>query len=136
MSRRKATESLINLEKALKRLDEALQEKEINSLYVDGTIQRFEFSVELYWKTLKRLLAEEGIEAKTPRETLKQAFTIDWIQDEEVWLQMLRDRNETSHVYDEEKAKRIYDNIVRYFPVMSSTFEKLKKKFLEEKEEF
>lgn len=136
MSRRKATESLINLEKALKRLDEALQEKEINSLYVDGTIQRFEFSVELYWKTLKRLLAEEGIEGKTPRETLKQAYTIDWIQDEEVWLQMLRDRNETSHVYDEEKAKRIYDNIVRYFPVMSSTFEKLKKKFLEEKEEF
>lgn len=136
MSRRKATESLINLEKALKRLDEALQEKEINSLYVDGTIQRFEFSVELYWKTLKRLLAEEGIEAKTPRETLKQAFTIDWIQDEEVWLQMLRDRNETSHVYDEEKAKRIYDNIVRYFPVMSSTFEELKKRFLEEKEEF
>jgi len=136
LSQRKARESLINLEKALKRLGEALQEKEINSLYVDGTIQRFEFSVELYWKTLKRLLAEEGIEAKTPRETLKQAYTIDWIQDEEVWLRMLRDRNETSQVYNEEKAKRIYDNIVLYFPVMSSTFEELKKRFLEQWGEF
>lgn len=131
MSRRKAEESLINLEKALKRLEEALQEKEINSLYIDGTIQRFEFSIELYWKTLKRLLAEEGIETKTPREALKQAYAIDWIQDEAVWLQMLRDRNETSHVYDEEKAKRIYGNIIRHFPVMNSTFEKLRKRFPE-----
>lgn len=135
MSRRKVAESLINLEKALKRLGEALQKKEINSLYVDGTIQRFEFSIELYWETLKRLLAEEGIEAKTPRETLKQAFAIDWIQDEVTWLQMLRDRNETSHVYNEDKAKQIYDNIVRYFPVMNSTFEKLKKRFEEQRGE-
>ncbi len=69
----------------------------------------------------------------TSRETLKQAFTIDWIQDEVTWLQMLRDRNETSYVYDEEKAKQIYDNIVRYFPVMNSTFEKLKKRFEEQR---
>ncbi|MHA6250444.1 HI0074 family nucleotidyltransferase substrate-binding subunit [Oceanobacillus sp. CAU 1775] len=133
MSRRKVDESLINLENALKRLEEALQEKEINSLYIDGTIQRFEFCIELYWKTLKRLLTEEGIETKTPRETLKQAYAIDWIQDEAAWLQMLRDRNETSHVYDEEKAKQIYDNIVSHFPIMDATFEKLKENFSEKR---
>ena len=44
---------------------------------------------------------------------------------------MLRGRNETSHVYDEEKAIRIYDNIVRYFPEMSSTFEEIRKRFSE-----
>lgn len=135
MSRRKAEESLINLEKALKRLEEALQEKEINSLYIDGTIQRFEFSIELYWKTLKRLLTEEGIEAKTPRETLKHAFAIDWIQDEAAWLQMLRDRNETSQVYNEGKAKQIYGNIVRHFPIMNATFEELRKRFPEKRSE-
>ena len=129
LSNRKAIQSLNNLEKALERLEEALNEDDMNSLYIDGTIQRFEFSLELYWKTLKRLLAEEGIETKTPRETLKQAFAIDWIKDEHVWLQMLRDRNETSHIYDEEKARKIYGNITDYFPEMKLTFELLIEKY-------
>lgn len=105
-----------------KRLEEALEEDELNSLYIDGTIQRFEFTIELYWKTLKRLLEVEGIETKTPREALKHAYAVDWLQDEQLWLQMLPDRNETSYVYNEEKAKQIYKNIVGYFPEMENTF--------------
>lgn len=116
MSARKTLQSLANLEKAIGRLEEALNEGAKNSLYIDGTIQRFEFTFELYWKTLKRMLEEEGIEAKSPRETLKQAYAVDWIQNEQSWLQMLRDRNETSHVYDEKKARDIYENIAGYFP--------------------
>lgn len=46
---------------------------------------------------LKRLLLSEGIEAKTARETLKEAFQVGWLQNEYAWLQMLKDRNETSH---------------------------------------
>ena len=46
----------------------------------------------------------EGIEAATPRETLRHAFRAGWLTDEAAWLQMLRDRNETSHLYDEETA--------------------------------
>lgn len=42
---------------------------------------------------------------------------------------MLRDRNETSHVYDEEKARCIYENIVGYFPEMKKTYLYLKTKF-------
>lgn len=135
MSKRKTMQSLTNLGKALDRLEEALGEKEMNSLYIDGTIQRFEFSLELYWKTLKRLLAEEGIETKTPRETLKQAFKVEWIDNEHAWLQMLRDRKETSHVYDEEKARNIYANIVEYFPEMKKTYTYLKTKFEENRSE-
>ncbi|ASK62357.1 nucleotidyltransferase [Virgibacillus phasianinus] len=129
MSRRKAMQSLANLEKALARLEEALDEDDMNSLYIDGTIQRFEFTFELFWKTIKRLLEEEGIEAKTPKETLKQAYAIDWLQDEHAWLQMLRDRNETSYVYDENKARQIYENIVDYFPKMKRTFKQLNERF-------
>lgn len=128
MSQRKTLQSMANLEKALGRLEEALGENEMNSLYIDGTIQRFEFTLELYWKTLKRLLEEEGIETRTPRETLKHAYAVGWLKNEKAWLQMLRDRNETSHVYDEEKARNIYDNIVGYFPEMKKTFEALKGK--------
>ncbi|MBE1555347.1 nucleotidyltransferase substrate binding protein [Sporosarcina limicola] len=126
---RKLRQSFKNLERALSRLEEALQEDEKNSLMVDGTIQRFEFTIEIYWKTLKRLLLSEGIEAKTPRETLKEAYQAGWLADEEAWLQMLKDRNETSHIYDEEMALRILHNIQRYFPEMKTTFLNLKGRY-------
>jgi hypothetical protein len=60
MTEPQAVQSLRNLGRALERLREALQEPEANSL-VDGTSQWFEFVIELYWKTLRRLLAAEGI---------------------------------------------------------------------------
>jgi nucleotidyltransferase substrate binding protein (TIGR01987 family) len=126
----KAAQSLENLERALKRLEEALREPGSNSLVIDGTIQRFEFVIELYWKTFKRLLAIEGLEANTPREALQKAYAAHWIDDEAVWLQMLRDRNETSHIYDEAAARRIYAHIQQNFPVLKKTFLFLKKRFL------
>lgn len=128
MSNRKLLQSVNNLERALTRLEEALAEDLSNSLLVDGTIQRFEFTIELYWKTLKRILTSEGIETKTPKETLKEAYQVGWLNDETAWLQMLKDRNETSHTYDEEAALRIVRNIKEYFPEMKTTLEILRKK--------
>lgn len=113
-------------------MEEALNENQENSLIVDGTIQRFEFTIEIYWKMLKRLLLREGIEAKTPRETLKEAYQVGWLQNEQAWLQMLKDRNETSHAYDEEMARRILKNIVSYFPEMKTTFLNLERKYMKE----
>ncbi|KIH77866.1 nucleotidyltransferase substrate binding protein, HI0074 family [Geoalkalibacter ferrihydriticus] len=129
MNDQKAIQGLANLEKALKRLDEALREPDTNSLVVDGTIQRFEFVIELYWKTLKRLLAVDGITANTPREALQKAFAAHWINDETAWLQMLRDRNGTSHLYDEAAARRIYAHIRQYFPELQKTFRFLADRF-------
>lgn len=120
--------SLKNLQNALKRLGEALQENPSNELIVDGTIQRFEFVIELFWKTLKRLLEREGIHTSTPKETLKKAYASNWLKDETIWLEMLYDRNQMSHLYDEAKAKEIYQHIQIYFPVLETTFEFLKKK--------
>ncbi|KIY23137.1 MULTISPECIES: nucleotidyltransferase substrate binding protein [Mesobacillus] len=128
MSKRKLLQSVNNLEQAITRLEEALGEDLSNSLLVDGTIQRFEFTIELYWKTLKRILASEGIETMTPKETLKEAYQIGWLNDETAWLQMLKDRNETSHTYDEEAALRILQNIKKYFPEMKTTLKILIKK--------
>ncbi|MBC6445437.1 MAG: nucleotidyltransferase substrate binding protein [Alphaproteobacteria bacterium GM202ARS2] len=76
--------------------------------------------LELFWKTLKRLLAEEGVEISTPKETLRKAFQAGWLNDEAAWLEMLSDRNTTSHIYDEETAKRIYGNIRRSHRVAHS----------------
>ncbi|WP_010199151.1 nucleotidyltransferase substrate binding protein [Bacillus sp. m3-13] len=129
MSERKIVQGLNNLEKALSRLEEALKVGRDNSLYIDGTIQRFEFTIELYWKTLRRLLEAEGLVTKTPRETLKQAYAVGWLKNEEAWLQMLKDRNETSHIYNEKMAQNIYENIEGYFPEMKSTFIELQGKY-------
>ena len=119
-----------NLENALLRLKEALDEPKHNTLIIDATIQRFEFVIELYWKTLKRLLVAQGIEATTPKEVLKKAYAAEWLKNETAWLQMLNDRNETSHIYNEKKAKEIYQHIKNNFPELQNTFDFLKKHFL------
>ena len=130
MSDIKIQQSFSNLKNALDRLEEALQESTSqNSLSVDGTIQRFEFVIELFWKTLKRLLEAEGIIANTPKETLKKAFSAHWIDNETAWLQMLHDRNETSHVYDQNKANEIYGHIKEYFPELKNRFTFLQQRY-------
>ena len=115
------------LKKALDALkvmvEKPMQEDRSN---VDACIQRFEFSVELFWKYLKRLLEDKGLIVTYPKEILKEAFQGGLIEDESIWLQMLYDRNQTSHTYDEELADKIYKNIVSiYYPLMSRTFNSL-----------
>jgi len=122
----KTEQSLANLGRAVDRLGEALAEPVTGPLVIDGTIQRFEFTLELTWKTLKRQLEAEGIKAATPRETLKQACQAGWLDDEDAWLQMLRDRDGTSHIYDEAAARRIYDSIRAHYPVLRAAFETLR----------
>ena len=117
--------------RALERLREALAEPEDNPLTIDGTIQRFEFAIELSWKALRRLLIREGVSTTTPREALREAFRAGWLADEAAWLQMLRDRNETSHTYNEATAKRVYGNIRSAFPEMQRTYRLLRARFSE-----
>lgn len=120
--------ALDTLGRALDRLREALAEPEGNPLAVDGTIQRFEFAIELSWKALRRLLLREGVATTTPREALQEAYRAGWLTDETAWLQMLRDRNETSHTYDEQTARRIYANVRRAFPEMERTYRSLRQR--------
>lgn len=128
MSKEKVEQSFSNLENAISRLEEALAVKEPDSLVIDGTIQRFEFMLELFWKSIKRLLAVEGVQVDTPKNALKEAYQLGWLHDETAWLQMMRDRNLTSHVYDEEMAERIYEDIKKYFGEMKTVFIELRKK--------
>jgi len=125
MSAAKAEQSIANLRQALDRLQEALNEPTTNSLVIDGTIQRFEFVIELYWKTLKRLLSLHGIEAGTPRDAIGEAFRAGWLGNESAWLEMLRDRNETSHIYNESMARRICRRIRKNNAVLQATWQTL-----------
>lgn len=126
MSDAKLGHSLASLGRALDRLDEAVAQAEgANPLVIDGTIQRFEFALELFWKALKRLLATEGVATSTPREALRAAYQAHWLDDQTLWLDMLADRSRASHVYDEAIARAIHGRITRYAPVMRATFARL-----------
>ena len=107
---------LNKLNLAVSRLEVALKEPTTNVLAIDGTIQRFEFTFELLWKTTKDALFIDGIDETLPREIIKRAYAGKYIHDESLWLQMLDDRNETSHTYNDESASKIYANIKSYFP--------------------
>ena len=74
----------------------------------DATIQRFEFCYELAWKMLKLRLEQEGISALTPRQALREALQAALIEDGNVWSEIQRYRNLTSHTYDEKLADEVY----------------------------
>ena len=119
------------LENTLTRLNESLQFDLSQPLVVDACIQRFEFCIELTWKTLKKSLSIEGIEANTPRECIQQAYSIHWINDESAWLSMLKDRNLTSHTYKEDLALEIYHRLPLHYRAMADLYQLLSRRFSE-----
>lgn len=119
---------LLNLEKALRRLDSVLamdldEEKTIR----DSAVQRFGFTFECCWKALYVCLVFEGIPVtETPRRALVEAYVRQWLDGEDFWLQMLEDRNNTSHEYDEERAEEIYHRLPAYRDAIRDVLEKLR----------
>ena len=114
-------------QKALARLEASLKEDlSKGSIVIDGTIQRFEFSFELAWKTLRAVLQFQGIEANTPRAVIKDAFKAKLVEKGEGWIDMLEDRNKTSHIYDEKQANTIYKKIKgSHYALLSDWAERL-----------
>lgn len=129
-TKKKIEERLGNYKKALDRLSEILQIEPDNAYIYDATIQRFEFTYELAWKLMKAVLEYKGLsDVRTPRDTFKEAFQAGMINDGEGWIQMLTDRNITSHTYNEEDALEIYIKIKQQYHKL---LQKLFKTILEE----
>jgi nucleotidyltransferase substrate binding protein (TIGR01987 family) len=107
-------ESLERLRAALARFDEALALPKTIGVNLDGSIQRFEFTFELTWKCAKRALEAIGVQALSPRAAIKECYAQGWLDDEALWLDMLSDRNRTSHTYVEAIAGKVYDRLKDY----------------------
>lgn len=123
------------LEKAFENLKIIIDayEKEEDRIIKDGLrdsiIQRFEFATELSWKLMKKYLDENLVlEVYSPRSVIKESYKQDLIENGELWLDILEDRNLTSHTYDENTANRIKDNIVNKYVL---EFEKFIKRIKE-----
>ena len=100
-------------------LSEGILELQANesSIVRDGVIQRFEFTVELAWKSIKEYLEDQGSTTPiaTPRAVLKEAFAAGIIQDADEWNKIITARNITSHVYDEKTAEDVAAQICNDF---------------------
>ncbi|HLD75185.1 MAG TPA: HI0074 family nucleotidyltransferase substrate-binding subunit [Bdellovibrionota bacterium] len=113
-----------NFKRALGLYGEALKPK-MSKLEEEGLIQRFEYTFELAWKCLQDLLYERGYaEVRGPRPVIEQAFQDGMISDGPLWLQMLKARNETTHLYDEAVFKSISKNVKGPFLSVLKNFEK------------
>jgi len=99
---------------------------------IDATIQRFEFTFELFWKTMKTFLNQKGVEVNYPKDVLKEAYASHFLEDEAIWLGIIKDRNLTSHTYDEALADEIFNRIKLYVPVFRQAFDKLAKTVVDE----
>ena len=94
-------------ERALSQLEKALSAP-VSEYVRDATIQRFEFTYELAWKTLKVYLATLDLTVLSPKETLKMAYQQGLITDVAGWNELHLKRNLTSHTYDEKLAEEIF----------------------------
>ncbi|MEL3957007.1 nucleotidyltransferase substrate binding protein [Caldifermentibacillus hisashii] len=91
-----------------------------------GLIQFFEITFDLALKVLKDYLEAQGYIVKSPRETIKQAYQIEVIDDGHVWIEALSSRNLTTHTYDEQFTEKFVQDIQQvYFPLFKSLYEKL-----------
>jgi nucleotidyltransferase substrate binding protein (TIGR01987 family) len=125
-----------NFERAFVLLREALETgpESLSMLEKEGVIQRFEYTFELAWKTLKDYLEDSGlvISPITPRQVIKEAFAAKVISDGEGWINMLDNRNLLSHTYDFSVFEQAVTAISRhYLPAMA----KLHAVFLEKSAE-
>ena len=117
----------------LRVLERADQEKLDNEFIISGIIDKFSIQFELGWKMMKELLAYEGSSAAatgSPRSVIKEAYTVYPFFDGEVWLDMLKDRNDMAHIYDGSAARELVGRILKeYIPQFVELETRLNEKY-------
>ena len=103
--------ALASLERAITRSTAAPKDEELR----DAVIQRFEYSYELSWKMLKRHLEQVvpdpgAVDQWSFKELMREAAERGLIAAVEPWIEYRYQRNMTAQVYDEEKARLVYDS--------------------------
>lgn len=120
-----------NYSRAFSLLREAVelqQKRPLSDLEKEGVIQRFEYTWELAWKTIKDYLENEGIvlEKITPKAVIVAALEARIIIRKEQWMRALDDRNRMSHVYSKTVFAEIVNNIEQgYLSLFDQLYEKL-----------
>jgi nucleotidyltransferase substrate binding protein (TIGR01987 family) len=120
-----------NYSKALNQLLNAFdlyKQRSLSDLEKQGIIQAFEFTHELAWNVLKDYIEYTGGQTLIgSKDTTREAFQKNLITDGNAWMEMIKNRNLTSHTYNEDTSKLIINNIVQlYVPCFIQLSEKMK----------
>ena len=101
---------------------------ETNDIYRTGIIGQFNLTFELAWKALQEILKIHGVDGSStgsPREILQLGYKTGFLKDSEVWLLMLKKRNTSVHIYNEEDVDEmillIRDSFIPAFIVLKET---------------
>lgn len=120
-----------NFGKALLYLSEAVElerKRSLSNLEKLGVLHAFEFTHELAWNTLKDFLVARGNTDPIygSRDATRQAFAAGLIEHGEVWMEMILDRNRSSHTYDPQTAEAVYKAAtMTYYPEFARLQERL-----------
>jgi nucleotidyltransferase substrate binding protein (TIGR01987 family) len=108
-----------NYKKAYAQLEKAVQlseQRPLSDLEIQGLIQAFEFTHELAWNVMKDYFEYQGNFALAgSRDATKEAFKMEIIEDGDMWMEMIKSRNKTSHTYNETIALEIADKIIHHY---------------------
>lgn len=122
----KKLDNFTNCLEVLKSADFKLAEN--NDIYRTGIIGQFNLTFELSWKALQAVLrihGAEGAETGSPREILQLGYKLGFVNDSAVWLLMLKKRNTSVHIYDEDEIDEmiafIRDSFIPAFVVLEKT---------------
>ncbi|MCM2357627.1 MAG: HI0074 family nucleotidyltransferase substrate-binding subunit [Geobacteraceae bacterium] len=129
--KQRCEDGIYNFRNALYKYADVVDRKEefyregFSDIYLDLVVKRFEFTYEMAWKAVKRYLDYVGIECTSPRSCFKEAFAQKIIGEDAIWLEMIEQRNLTSHVYDESEVAEILGRIVNYKNAFAGLLETL-----------
>jgi len=121
-----------NYKKALFKLKEAVEKYEtegMSEIEKEGMIQRFEYTYELAWNTIKDFYENQGeVSIQGSRDAFRIAFNRGLISSGEIWMKMIDSRKLTVHTYNEKTANTIVNDIVKtYFELFMDLKETLEK---------
>jgi nucleotidyltransferase substrate binding protein (TIGR01987 family) len=120
-----------NAFRQLKNAKQLRLEREFTELELQGVIQVFEVSQELSWKVMKDFLEEQGkTDLFGSKNAVKEAFNLGLIANGEVWFDMIKSRNLTSHIYDHSEIVAILDTILNVYVAAFIDFENKMKNYL------
>ena len=97
----------------LQEISDRAQREDLEQIAKEGMIQRFKYCMELAWKTLKDYMENQGhvFSQVLPKMVIREAETAKLIDDPEIWLRALDDRNEMSHTFNCEKFEQVIERI-------------------------
>lgn len=112
------------LEKAISRLEDALKQPK-DEFIRDSVIQRFEFCIELSWKTARKVM---GTQAAVPKDVVREMAKAGYIDQPELWLEAIDMRNLSSHTYKEDLAEKVFAFIQKFAPNFKTLLQQLNAK--------